>query len=65
MKSLGTGVCLMNNQYLCTVPFALSNDVGDLLNMAEKVAQKYDEAQNSGKISLKKQREQEKGKSMK
>ena len=37
MRQLGTGVCLMNNQYLCTVPFALSNDVGEMLSLAEKV----------------------------
>jgi len=37
IHKLGTGVTIMNEQYLCTVPFAMSNDVADLLEIAETV----------------------------
>eukprot|EP01017_Pseudomicrothorax_dubius_P005086 TRINITY_DN1119_c0_g1_i7.p1 TRINITY_DN1119_c0_g1~~TRINITY_DN1119_c0_g1_i7.p1 ORF type:complete len:203 (-),score=39.50 TRINITY_DN1119_c0_g1_i7:147-755(-) len=37
MNKLGTGCSILRNEYVCTVPFSLSDDSQELMNVAEEV----------------------------
>lgn len=33
---LGSGCCIFKGEYVCTVPFVLSDDTGEMMNVAEE-----------------------------
>ena len=36
ISCLGSGCCIFKGEYVCTVPFILSDDTGELMNIAEE-----------------------------